>query len=107
MKLSVIGFAVACLLVAGSAFASEELSTKNKCTICHQMDANAMGPSMKAIAEKNKGGDAEALAAFIKAGSNGKNTGKYEGIAMPMPPQAAVSDDDAKAMAEWILSLAE
>jgi cytochrome c len=106
MKLSVLGFAVVCLLVAGSAFASEELATKNNCTVCHKMDAPAMGPSMKLIAETNAGGDVEALAAFIKAGGKSANSEKYK-AAMPMPPQAKVTDADAKAIAEWIMTLAK
>ena len=106
MKLSVIGLVAASLLLVGSAFASEELATKNNCMGCHKVDAKAMGPSMKLIAETNAGGDVAALAAYIKAGGKSANAEKYK-AAMPMPPQAKVTDADAKAIAEWIMTLAK
>jgi cytochrome c len=106
MKLSVLGFAVACLLVAGSASASEELAKEKKCMVCHKMADKAMGPSMQLIAKTNAGGDVAALAAFIKSGGKSANAETYK-AAMPMPPQAKVTDADAKALAEWIMSLAK
>ena len=106
MKSSVICLVAASVLFAGSAFASEELATTNNCMGCHKMDAPAMGPSMKLIAETNAGGDIEALAAFIKAGGKSANAETYK-AAMPMPPQAKVTDADAKAIAEWIMTLAK
>ena len=101
MKSSVVALVVASLLVAGSAFASEELAKKNNCTACHQLDAKGMGPSIKDIAKANADTSVEDLAKFIVDG--GSTNGKYEGIAMPMPPQAQAKDD-AAALAEWIKS---
>ncbi|WPD21533.1 MAG: c-type cytochrome [Candidatus Electrothrix aestuarii] len=101
MKSSVVALVVASLLVAGSAFASEELTKKNNCMACHQLDAKAMGPSYKDIAAKYKD-DADAVATLeksIKEGSKDKWGGP-----MPMPAQAQAGDD-AKAIAEWIMSL--
>ena len=105
MKLSVIGLVAASLLLAGSAFASEELATTNNCMGCHKMDAKAMGPSMQDIAKANAGGDVAALAVYIKAGGKSANAEKYK-AAMPMPPQAKVTEADATAIAEWIMTLA-
>ncbi|MCI5120701.1 MAG: cytochrome C' [Candidatus Electrothrix sp. AUS4] len=100
MKSSVVALVVASLLVAGSAFASEELAKKNNCMGCHQMDAKAMGPSLKEIAAKYKD-DAEGVATLEKSIKEGSKD-KWGGMAMPPQAQAG---DDAKAIAEWILSL--
>jgi cytochrome c len=101
MKIKLLGFAVACLLVSGSAFASEELAKKNNCMGCHQMNKKGMGPSFNEISAKYKGdaNGAMTLEDSIKEGSKEK-WGK-----MPMAPQASVSEPDAKALAAWILSL--
>jgi len=48
---------IASLLVfafSGSAYASPELATKNKCNTCHAMDKKMLGPSWKEIAAKNR-----------------------------------------------------
>ena len=77
------------------------LVKSNQCTACHATDSRVVGPSFKEIAAKYKD-DAKAadkLAASIKGGSSGKWG------AVPMPPNAAVSDADAHALAAWILSL--
>jgi len=86
------------LAVSGSANASLELATKNKCNICHTMDKKLVGPTWKDVAAKNKGRDPADLAAYIPKG--GKD--KYGKIPMPPQPQAK---DDAAALAKWILSL--
>lgn len=89
------------LLVAAAApaAASEQLTQKYACVGCHQAQAKGVGPSWQAIRDKYKDGSvpAEQLAKNIKAGS----TGKWGAI--PMPPQAAVPDADAQAIAKWVL----
>ncbi len=77
------------------------LLQKNNCLACHMVDKRKYGPKLKEVAEKYAGesGAAEKLAAKIKAGG----TGVWgEDI---MPPQPHVSDADARALAEQILSL--
>lgn len=103
MKVSVIGLAVACLLIAGSAFASQELAKSNNCTACHKTEkgAKGLGPSFADIADKYKD-DAEAAATLEKAITEGSK-GKWGGA--PMPAQPNVKAEDAKAMAEWIVSM--
>ena len=103
MKYAILGCAVACLLVSGSAFASEELAKKNNCMTCHQLDKQGMGPSLQEIAAKYKD-DAEGakkIETAIKEGSKGAT-----GEGKMMAPMANVTADDAKAIATWILSLA-
>ena len=87
------------ILWPGRADASLALVQRNSCTACHQPAARVVGPSWKQIAEKYSDGKltAEQLAENIKRGS----TGKWG--AMPMPPQAQVSDADLKTIAQWLL----
>ena len=90
------------LLIAGlsplSVSASEQLAQKYACVGCHQADKKIVGPSWSSIREKYKGSVTPAqLAKSIKAGASGKWG------PIPMPPQAAVPDTDALAIANWIL----
>jgi cytochrome c len=73
------------------------LAQQHACTACHGLDARLVGPSFLEIAGKQGGrGDAVAyLAEKIKAGG----TGVWGAI--PMPPQA-LSEADAKAIAQWL-----
>ena len=87
-------------LTATSAFANLDLAKKNACTACHAVDKKIVGPAYQDVARKYAGQkDAEAtLIKSIKAGGSGKWG------PVPMPPQAALSDADAKTLAAWILS---
>ncbi|MFO7578947.1 c-type cytochrome [Nitrosomonas halophila] len=102
MKTAWLGtFAASALLVAGFAQADAELAKKSNCTACHQMDIKTVGPALKDIAAKYAGeeGAADKLAGKIKNGSSGV-WGQ-----IPMPPNVNVSEENAKVLAEWILSL--
>jgi cytochrome c len=79
----------------------KKLMLANNCMACHQIDKRKYGPNFQEVALKYEG-DKSAItkiAAKIKAGGTG-----VWGEDM-MPPQAQVSDADAKTMAELILSL--
>lgn len=102
MKTAWLGaFAASALLVAGFAQADAELAKKSNCVACHQMDVKTVGPALKDIAAKYAGeeGAADKLAGKIKNGSSGV-WGQ-----IPMPPNVNVSEENAKVLAEWILSL--
>jgi cytochrome c len=94
----------ACMAVLAAAsapaFASQELAQKNACLACHAPDKKLVGPSYQDVAKKYAGQkDAEkTLTASIKAGG----TGKWGPV--PMPPQAALSDADARTLAAWVLN---
>ncbi len=103
--------AIAVLLITGLACSAkpvhadtEQLQTllqRNNCTACHLIDKRKYGPKLVEIAEKYAGDDGavDKLAARIKEGG----TGVWgEDI---MPPQPHVSDADARAMAQLVLSL--
>lgn len=75
------------------------LLNANACTACHQTDKRVVGPSFKEIAAKygSDSGAAAKLAGKIKQGSSGVWG------AVPMPPNAAISDADLQQLVGWIL----
>jgi cytochrome c len=79
----------------------KKLMLANNCFACHQIDKRKYGPNFYEIANKygNSNSMTATLAAKIKAGGRG-----VWGEDM-MPPQAQVSEADAKTIAELILSL--
>ncbi len=79
----------------------EALISKSDCLACHKVDAKVLGPSYKDVAAKypNNAGTINQLADKIKKGGSGVWG------AVPMSPHPALSDDDAKAMVRYILSL--
>jgi cytochrome c len=87
------------LAVSVPALANEELAKEKKCTKCHSVDRTKVGASYKDLAKKYAGqADAPAkLAANIIKGVKGSGE--------EMPPNPQVSEADAKALANWILSL--
>ncbi len=92
--------AITSLAIASTgAWANADLAKKNNCLACHAIDKKLVGPAYQDVAKKYAGqADAEAnLIKSIKAGGSGKWG------PVPMPPQAQLSDADAKALAVWVL----
>ncbi len=80
------------------ALANTALAQKNGCLACHAVDHKVVGPAYQEVAKKYAGNTKpEDLAKRIKAGGSG-SWGP-----IPMPPQGALSDADAKTLATWIL----
>ena len=100
MKRIVIAVAAA-LAFVGAAQASEELAKKNNCLACHKVEGKLVGPAYKDIAAKYKG-DKTAEAKLIDKVKKG-GTGVWGPI--PMPPNAAVKDEDIKTLVKWVLTL--
>ena len=97
---------VAGLALAPQAFADAPankgpaVAQANGCLGCHSVDNKIVGPAFRDVAARYKG-DAAApakLVAKIRAGGAG-NWGT-----IPMPPQAQLGDDDAKAVVAWVLA---
>ncbi len=86
-------------LASAGAWANADLAKKNNCLACHAVDKKLVGPAYQEEAKKYPGqADAEAtVAKNIKAGGSGKWG------PIPMPPQAQLSDADAKTLAAWVL----
>ncbi len=99
MKRTLITLAMT-LSVAIPAMADQALATSKNCMACHAVDKKMVGPSYKDVAAKYAGQkDAvDKLAAkIIKGGS-----GVWGPI--PMPPNAQVSEADAKKLATWVMT---
>ena len=102
MKKSVLS-----LLVLGSVFGlqpamaqdGEALFRSKPCVGCHMVDSKLVGPAFTDVAAKYAGQKdaATLLAGRIKNGTQGTWG------AVPMPANA-VTEDEAKTLAEWVLS---
>lgn len=90
----------AALMAAGTASADQALAQKSGCLACHSVDKKVVGPAFKEVAAKYKGdaGAAAKLAEKVKKGGSGV-WGQ-----VPMPPNAAVKDEDVKTLVAWVLS---
>jgi cytochrome c len=92
--------AVAGVVMAGQAQADEALAKAKNCMSCHTIDKKLVGPAYKDVAAKYKDdkGAAAMLAGKVKSG------GKGVWGQIPMPPNN-VTDEEAKKLVAWILSL--
>ena len=83
---------------AGGAGDAKGLLAANACTACHGINNKIVGPGFNEILAKQKGqADLEGyLVTKIKNGGSGV----YGSV--PMPPQAQLSDTDARTIAKWI-----
>ncbi len=80
---------------------AEAMMQKDGCAACHGIDKKIVGPAYQEVAAKYRG-DKDALAKLsqkVKAGGSGVWG------AVPMPPNAQVSEADIKALVSWILTL--
>jgi len=86
---------------AGPARADYDLMVKKNCLACHQVDKRKYGPNFKEIAAKyaDKKGAADMLAKKIRSGGTGVWGQDV------MPPQPQVSAKEARAIADYVLSL--
>ena len=85
---------------AADAAKAQELAKSKNCLTCHMIDKKLVGPAFKDVAKKYKG-DGGAVAALSKKVIGG-TSGTWGAI--PMPPNP-VSQDEAKTLMEWVLSL--
>ena len=86
-------------LATASSDPMEQMLGKHGCVACHRVDQRILGPSFKEVAAKYSGdsGAAARLAAKIRTGGQGVWGN------VPMPPNAGVSESDAKTLAGWVL----
>lgn len=80
-----------------------DLAKSVNCLACHQVRDRRVGPPFAAVAQRFAGQQdaADYLAQSIRSG------GKGRWGAVPMPAQPQVSAQQARELAEWILSLAK
>ncbi len=72
---------------------AEALAKQSTCLNCHSVDAKKVGPSFKDVAAKNKGSNADKLAASMKA--KPVHAGAFK----------ATKEQDLKTILSWVLSL--
>ncbi|MCG7756288.1 MAG: c-type cytochrome [Nitrosomonas sp.] len=102
MKKVLIGaVAASAILLAGVVQANADLAKNSGCLNCHNVDTKLVGPALKDIAGKyaDKADASAYLTDKILKGSNGVWG------PIPMPPNANVSPENAKALADFILTL--
>lgn len=99
-QMGVLAIAATMVALPFSASADEALAKSKACLACHQVEKKVVGPAFKDVAAKYKGdaGAAAMLATKIKNGTKG-TWGP-----VPMPAQN-VTDEEAKKLATWVLSL--
>lgn len=102
------GALVGAFLLAGAmpALAAADglaIAQANNCMACHQVDQKRVGPPLRSVAKRFAGQDGalDYLAGSIRNGGRGRWG------AVPMPAQPQVSPETARAIAAWILSLAD
>lgn len=100
MKAIYVALMAAGIVMAGQVQADEALAKAKNCMACHQLDKKVVGPAYKEVAAKYKGdkGAVDKLAAKVKTGGAGVWG------PTPMPPNN-VTDDEAKKLVGWVLSL--
>lgn len=80
-----------------------DLAKSKACMACHQVEAKRVGPPLKSVAERYAG-QGDAMVGLSGWQDPGGGRGAWG--AVPMPAQTQVSAEDARQLAEWILSLA-
>jgi len=81
------------------------------CISCHDVDKSKTGPPFRVIAKEYKGKD-NAVETLVKSITGG-SVGKWQGLASKYGisvtafymPRQAVSEEEARKIVEWILSL--
>lgn len=78
---------------------AQALAQKSGCMACHGVDKKIVGPSFKDVAAKYK--DDPKAVEFLSGKVKNGGSGVWGQI--PMPANAAVSDEDTKTLVEWVL----
>jgi cytochrome c len=94
-------FVVVAGLVSSGALANLDLAKQKNCMSCHSVDAKLVGPAYKDVAKRYAGQkDAEdkLVQKVMKGGSGVWGP-------MAMPPNAQVSEAEARILVKWVLSL--
>ncbi len=87
--------------ISTNALADQAMLQKNACLSCHAADKKLVGPAFKDIANKYNGQKTavDMLAKKIRSGGSGVWG------SVPMPANSHVSENDAKKLATYVLSI--
>lgn len=94
---------LAATFAALPAQASEAIAKKARCIACHAVDKKLVGPAYREVAAKYRG-DAGAPARLAEKVRQG-GSGVWGQVPMMPHPADKISDDDLKAVIEWVLAL--
>lgn len=116
MKAIIASMAVAGLMIAGTAMATDmpALAKKNNCTACHAIDHKVVGPAWMEVSKKYKGATdfeyngkkyplEEGLMMKISKGGSGH----WGSMPMPANDAAGKKQADIKELATFVLGLAK
>ncbi len=87
-----------------SASEGEKIFKTKGCTVCHKVDRNTVGPSLKHIADiyRQKGGD---MVAYLKGQADAiVDPSKAAMMKNYLRPLKSLSDEQIKALADFIMS---
>ena len=95
-----VGLTLAAVTLSVSTKGPAALFKSENCSACHAPKAKLVGPSIADVAKKYQGQNnaQDQLMAKVKSGGAGVWG------AIPMPPQAQLSDDDRRALVAWMLA---
>ena len=100
MKVAALCASLTLLAAAAPAAADEAMAKAKGCTACHDVKKKLVGPPYADVAKKykaDKAGPATMVGSILKG-----SQGKYGPV--PMPPNK-VTEEEAKKLAAWILTL--
>jgi cytochrome c len=98
---ALLGSAALLCTITTPAWANLELADKSACLNCHSVEKKMVGPSFADIAAKYK--DRKDAAAYLTEKIVKGSSGAWGAI--PMPANAQLKADDAKALSAWIMAL--
>src|SRR5262249_46453287 len=103
MKPIVLSAALSLSLSSFAALAADgpQLLQSKGCLACHKLDAKLVGPAYKDVAAKYKSRK-DAVDYLVKK-IRGGSTGVWGPV--PMPPNSTVNDDEAKILAQYLLTV--
>lgn len=81
---------------------AQEIMARAGCAACHAANQKIVGPAYKDVAAKRKT-EKDAVPLLMKKVREG-GSGVYGPIPMPPNPKEKISDEELKAMVEWVLT---
>ena len=83
--------------VTAPAVASADLARSKNCLACHAVERKLVGPSFRDVAGRYTEKDIPHMAGVIQRGGSGRWG------PIPMPGNAAITPEEAEALARWVL----
>jgi len=91
---------LAVVTAPGGTADAKNLVAANACTACHAVDSTIVGPAFREVGARYQGRHDAEIYLVRKIREGGQGTWG----AVPMPPQAALKEADARAIVQWILA---